>query len=141
VFVRTDTTWTQQAYVKASNAGANDDFGASVALSGNTLAVGAFDEASAATGVNPATGQADSSASQAGAVYVFVRNGTTWTQQVYLKASNTRAYDHFGAAVALSGDTLAVGAFGEASAAVGVNPGTGQADNSAGAAGAVYVFR
>jgi len=72
---------------------------------------------------------------------VFVRTGTTWTQQAYLKASNTGANDYFGDSVALSGDTLAVSAWGEASEATGVNPAGGQADNSASNAGAVYVFR
>jgi hypothetical protein len=115
VFVRTGATWTQQAYLKAPNTGAGDLFGYSVALSGDTLAIGAPNESSGATGVNPASGQADNSAIQAGAVYVFVRTGTTWTQQAYLKASNTGAGDLFGWSVALSGDTLAVGAVGEAS--------------------------
>jgi len=136
VFVRSGTTWTQRAYVKASNTGDSDQFGCSVALSGDTLAVGARQEDSAATGVNG--NQADDSIGAAGAVYVFVRSGTTWTQQAYVKASNTRASDHFGTSVALSGDTLAVGAPYEASAATGVNG--NQADNSAYAAGAVYVF-
>jgi hypothetical protein len=140
VFVWTGTTWTQQAYLKASNTGESDHFGSSVALSGDTLAVGAVGEASAADGVNPAGGQADNSARFSGAVYVFVRIGTTWTQQAYLKASNTDAYDAFGSSVALSGGTLAVGATDEASRAVGVNPPGGQADNSAYRAGAVYVF-
>ncbi|HEU4729732.1 MAG TPA: FG-GAP repeat protein [Kofleriaceae bacterium] len=140
VFVRTGTTWTQQASLKGSNTGLGDQFGWSVALSGATLAVGAFLEDSAATGVNPAGGQSDNSADGAGAVYVFVRSGTTWTQEAYLKASNTGAGDNFGASVALSGDTLAVGATGEASGAIGINPGGGQADNSARDAGAVYVF-
>ena len=140
VFVRSGTTWTQQAYLKASNTEDNDFFGWSVVLSGDTLAVGAWGESSGTTGVNPAGGQADNSAGNAGAVYVFVRNGTTWTQQTYLKASNTGANDHFGSSVALSGDTLAVGAQGESSGATGVNPAGGQADNSAAGAGAVYVF-
>jgi hypothetical protein len=136
VFVRAGTTWAQQAYLKASNTGAGDNFGTSVALFGDTLAVGAIDEASNAIGVNG--NQADNSAGDAGAVYVFVRTGAAWAQQAYLKASNTGAGDTFGASVALSGDTLAVGAFSEASAATGVNG--NQADNSAGGAGAVYVF-
>src|SRR4051812_17785943 len=140
VFVRSGTTWTQQAYLKASNTNAYDYFGYSVALSGDTLAVGAYREDSAAVGANPPGGQADNSASDAGAVYVFVRTGTTWTQQAYLKASNTESSDYFGVSVALSGDTLAVGAIAEASGAVGVNPPDGQADNSASGAGAVYVF-
>src|SRR6185369_15382375 len=104
----------------------DDLFGNAVALFGDTLAVSAAGEASGATGVNPAGGQTDNSASFAGAVYVFVRTGTTWTQQAYLKASNTGADDEFGIAIALSGDTLAVGAWGEASGATGINPAGGQ---------------
>jgi len=140
VFTRSGATWTQQAYVKASNTGAGDEFGVSVALSGdgNTLAVGAFHEASAATGIDG--NQADNTSTNAGAVYVFTRSGAIWTQQAYIKASNTRTNDSFGFSVALSGDgsTLAVGAFGEASAATGIDG--NQADNTAPFAGAVYVF-
>ncbi len=136
VFVRDGATWAQEAYVKASNTGPIDSFGSSVSLSGNTLAVGAPAEASAATGING--NEVDETANSAGAVYVFVRNGSTWTQQAYVKASNTGAGDNFGAAVALSGDMMAVGATGESSAAAGV--GGNQADNSAPRAGAVYVF-
>ena len=136
VFTRTGGVWSQQAYVKASNTGASDWFGASVALSGDTLAVGAFGEGSAATGVNG--NQADNSALGSGAVYLFTRTGGAWSQQAYLKASNTGANDFFGASVALSGDTLAVGAFGEDSAATGING--DQASNSASASGAVYLF-
>ena len=136
MFVRTGTTWTQQAYLKASNTGAGDAFGSSVSLSGDTLAVGAKFEASAATGVNG--NQADNAATLAGAVYVFVRSGTTWTQQAYLKASNTGAGDEFGSSVSLSGDTLAVGAPGESSAATGVNG--NQTNNPASSSGAVYAF-
>ncbi|WP_437508065.1 cadherin-like beta sandwich domain-containing protein [Sorangium sp. So ce1099] len=136
VFVRTGATWAQQAYLKPSNTGASDLFGSSVAVSGNTVAVGATGESSSATGVNGA--QADNSAAGSGAVYVFTRSGATWTQQAYLKASNTGANDVFGTSVALSGNTLAVGATGEASSARGVNG--AQADNGAPGSGAVYVF-
>jgi hypothetical protein len=136
VFTRTSGVWSQQAYLKASNTGAGDRFGSSVALSGDTLAVGAFEEASAATGING--NQLDNSAFGSGAVYVFTRTGGVWSQQVYVKASNTEALDRFGISVALAGDTLAVGAFGEASAATGING--NQADNSALGSGAVYVF-
>jgi hypothetical protein len=112
VFVRTGATWEQQAYVKASNPDQSDFFGLAVALSGdgNTLAVGATQEDSAATGVDGV--QTDNSATDSGAVYVFARNGTSWAQQAYVKASNTAAGAHFGFSVALSGDgsTLAVGA-------------------------------
>ena len=62
--------------------------GISVAVSGDTVVVGAFSESSNATGING--NQDDNSAARAGAAYVFVRNGTTWSQQAYLKASNTR---------------------------------------------------
>ena len=141
VFTRTGATWAQQAYVKASNTGGNDFFGVRLALSadGATLAVGAESEDSAATGIGG--NEADNTAADAGAVYVFGRTGTTWAQQAYVKASNTEAGDLFGHTVALSGDgaTLAVGAFGEASAATGING--DQASNAATRASAVYVFR
>ena len=150
VFTRSGSTWSQQAYIKASNTGENDNFGSSIALSGNTLAVGAPLEGSNATGVNAdltgGTGtQADNSSTTSGAVYVFTRSGSTWSQQAYIKASNTGSGDRFGSSIALSGDTLAVGAIWEDSNATGVNPtGTGganpQADNSENASGAVYVF-
>jgi hypothetical protein len=136
VFVRSGNTWTEQAYLKASNTGANDLFGASVAISGNTVVVGAYGEDSAASGVNG--NQADNSAFDSGAAYVFVRSGSTWTQQAYLKASNTGANDFFGASVAIAGDTVVVGALFEDSAASGING--NQADNSAVGAGAAYVF-
>jgi hypothetical protein len=128
----------QQAYIKASNTDDNGNgFGGSVALSGDTLVVGAQGEDSNAIGVNG--NQADNSASGAGAVYVFTRDLIgTWSQQAYIKASNTDAGDGFGRDVAISDDTLVVSSIGEKSNAVGVNG--NQADNSAGAAGAVYVF-
>jgi cysteine-rich repeat protein len=140
VFTRSGTTWSQQAYVKASNTNAGDEFGFSVALSsdGSTMAVGAIHEDSSATGING--NQTNDLASNSGAVYVFTRSGTTWSQQAYVKASNTEAGDAFGSDVALSSDgaTLAVGADGEDSAATGVNG--NQADNSAGGSGAAYIF-
>ena len=91
--------------------------GTALALAGDTLAVGAPCEASNATGVNG--NQTDNSAPDAGAVYVFTRTAGVWTQQAYLKASNTDAGDRFGQDLALDGDTLAVGARFEASAATG----------------------
>jgi len=136
VFTRTGASWTQQAYLKASNTGADDEFGSSVALDGDTLAVGAALEDSNATGVGG--DETNNGAADSGAVYLFTRTGTTWTQQAYLKASNTNASDGFGVSVALEGDTLAVGAFGEASEATGV--GGDQTNNVVPGAGAVYVF-
>ena len=136
VFTRSGSTWSQQAYLKASNTGADDEFGYSVSLSGDTLAVGARREGSSATGVNGS--QSDNSVSNSGAVYVFTRSGRTWSQQAYLKASNTERGDEFGYSVSLSGDTLAVGARHEGSSATGVNG--SQSDNSVSNSGAVYVF-
>src|SRR2546428_5058642 len=124
VFARKNNTWTQQAYMKASNPGQSDKFGFVVSLSqdGNTLAVAAPGEASAAKGIN--ADQNDNSIPLAGAVYVFTRTGTTWSQQAYIKASNTGEpgvgdqfpeWDRFGFSIALSadGDTLAAGAIGD----------------------------
>ena len=140
VYVRSGTSWSQQAYIKASNAEASDSFGRSLSLSvaGNTLAVGASGEDSNATGING--DQSDNSAGTSGAAYVFVRSGTSWSQQAYVKASNTEASDRFGLAVSLSADgsALAVGASGEDSNAAGING--DQSDNSASGSGAAYVF-
>jgi len=149
VFTRRGTAVTQQAYIKASNPGDGANFGSSVALSrdGNTLAVAAYYESSNATGING--NQADRSIPEAGAVYVFTRTGSAWSQQAYIKASNTgnaavgenfAEGDQFGYSLALSddGNTLAVGAIGEDSNATGVNG--DQADNSANQSGAAYVF-
>jgi hypothetical protein len=126
----------QQAYLKASNTGVWDYFGYSVAISGDTLVVGAFAEDSNAVGVNG--DQGNNLALNAGAAYVFVRTGGVWVQQAYLKASNTGAGDNFGWSVAISGDTVVVGASIEASNATGVNG--DQGDNSAIGSGAAYVF-
>lgn len=143
VYTRSGGGWAQQAYLKASNTGPNDQFGNAVALSadGNTLAISAIFEDSGARGINQ--NQADNSVDESGAVYVFARTANTWTQQAYIKASNTGERDDgdtFGHTIALSDDgaTLAVGAPSEDSSATGING--NQADNSAVGAGAVYVF-
>ncbi len=143
VFVRTGTLgtlWVQQAYVKASNTGADDHFGSAVALSndGNSLAVAAFGEDSGDAGVG--SREDDNSASSAGAAYTFARVGTQWSQERYVKASNTGAGDFYGASLALSADgsTLAVGADHEDSHATGA--GGDADDNSAMDAGAAYIY-
>ncbi len=136
VFTRSGTMWTQQAYLKAGNTAGGDLFGSSVAVSGDTLVVGAYAEDSNAIGVNG--NPVDNSASYAGAAYVFTRSGTMWTQQAYLKAGNTAGGDLFGSSVAVSGDTVVVGAAGEDSNAIGVNG--DEADNSVFASGAAYIF-
>jgi hypothetical protein len=141
VYTRTGSTWsTLPARLTAASAGSGDDFGDTVALSGDgsLLAVGATLEDSKATGVD---GDAsDNSASDSGAVYLFARSGTAWTQHAYVKASNTGAADNFGRSLALStdGSTLAVGTTSEDSKATGI--GGDDSDNSDGNAGAVYVY-
>jgi hypothetical protein len=150
VFARTGDRWVQQGYIKASNADAGDQFGWSVALNndGSTLAVGAQSEASASAGISPpspggagGTGgnQEDNSAPDAGAAYVFVRRGVTWTQQAYIKPSNAQGGDRFGFSIAVSGDgnTLAAGSYDEDGSAAGVN---GVSNEEAPNSGAAYVF-
>jgi hypothetical protein len=140
VFTRVGGTWSQAAYIKASNTYWGDTFGTSVALSadGSTLVVGAPQERSCAIGIDG--DQADRTAPGAGAAYVFSRADGRWSQQAYVKASNTQTYDDFGRSVALSadGDTLAVGAAAEDSGAAGIDG--DQDDESVFDAGAVYVF-
>lgn len=139
VFGRSGDSWTQQAYIKASNTQSSDKFGFAVALSGDghTLAVGATLEDSGARGIN--ANQADNSAQSAGAVYVFVRTAATWSQQAYVKASNADAGDQFGSGVAFTADgaTMAVAANGEDS---GSAIDGDQSDNSVRDSGAVYIF-
>jgi HJR/Mrr/RecB family endonuclease len=141
LFTRSSAVWSQQAYIKASNPEKNDDFGSDVALSddGNTLAVAAIGEDSAADGIDAVGAQADNTAANSGAVYLFTRSSNVWSQQAYIKASNSEASDYF-SQVALSGDgnTLAVGAWTEDSSATGI--GGDQADNMASDSGAVYLF-
>jgi len=140
VFVRNGTTWSQQAFLKASNTGTNDWFGSRLALSGdgNTAAIAASIEDGGAKGINGR--QDDDSASDSGAVYLFTRTGTAWRQQAYIKGSNTEAFDEFGSSVALdrTGRNLVASALGEDSATPGVSGSL--TDNSAESAGAVYVF-
>jgi hypothetical protein len=146
VFTRSGTTWSEQVRLRASNAGAGDRFGQSVGLSGDTLAVGALGEDSSAAGVDGAQG--DNSALESGAAYVFTRSGAVWTQQAYLKASNTDPDDSFGHSIAVFGDTIVVGANAEKSLATGVDG--DQANNGSSFAvplatptgpGAAYVFQ
>ena len=128
-FSRQADNWQAGDYIKASNSGADDRFGYSVAMSadGRTLAVGALQE----------DGDADASV-VSGAAYVFVRD-TGWSEQSYLKAANSDAYDRFGISVSLSADgaTLAVGASDERGNAIGIN---GAQDDNSAVSGAAYLF-
>ncbi len=115
-------------YIKASNTENGDFFGWEIAISddGNTLAVDAYQE--------------DGNAFRSGAVYIFTRNGNTWSQQAYVKSSNTERRDSFGSSIDLSnnGNTLVVGANEEDSSSTGLD--SDQLDNTEIDSGAVYVF-
>jgi hypothetical protein len=133
VYIRSGGNWTQQAHITSVNGFAYSYFGQFIALSsdGNTLAVGAPMERRALTGINTPKVNIPI-ALGSGAAYVFIRNAGVWTEQAYIKASNTEAWAQFGTSVALSndGDTLAVGA-----------PGSSYADDSQTTdGGRVYVF-
>src|SRR5215813_3155703 len=101
VFTRNGAVWTQQQKLTANDGAANDSLGGSVAISGDTVVVGEnIDKVGATEGH--------------GSAYVFTRNGTVWTQQQKLIADDGAEGDQFGRSVAISGDTLAVGApFGD----------------------------
>jgi len=99
VFTRIGSTWTAQSKLVAPDGAANDNFGRSVALSGDTALLGAhLDD-------GPNTNQ--------GSAHVFARSGTTWTHQAKLVASDGAPNDNFGGSVALSGDTVLVGAYAD----------------------------
>ncbi|MBK7827369.1 hypothetical protein [Nannocystis sp.] len=138
VFRREGSAWAQEAIVKTGSLG--DDFGTEVRFctDGTIMAVGSVYEDSYSIGLNG--DQDDDFAPQAGAAYVFRREGDAWWQQAYVKAPNTEGSDYFGSSVALSddGSILAVGAAKEAGGSSGI--GGDQADNAAPGAGAVYLY-
>ena len=96
VYVRSGSTWTQQAILLASDGNTSDEFGAAVAINGDTIVVGAYRD--------------DAAFANSGSAYVFVRSGTTWTQQQKLTANDATAEDEFGNAVAIYIDDIIVGA-------------------------------
>ena len=98
VFTDTGTNWIQQAKLLASDGATGDYFGDSVALDGDTALIGAIYD--------------DDYGDASGSAYVFTHNGTTWTQQAKLLASDGATGDLFGGAVSLSGDTALIGAWG-----------------------------
>ena len=102
IFVRSGGVWSQQQKLEASDAAEEDQFGNSVAISGETVVIGArLDEFG-----NP------------GSAYVFVHSGGVWSQQQKLMVSDVEIFAEFGTSVAISGETIVVGAPFDASAYV-----------------------
>ena len=124
VFRSSGLAWAQEAYLKASNTEALDRFGSSLALSQDTLAVGAPNEDSGL-----ASDPTDNSISSSGAAYRFSRSGSSWAPGAYVKSSASSTNGDFGTSVALSGSQLFVGAPSEHVEAPGL------ADS-----GVVYIF-
>lgn len=137
VFTRSAAKWTEQKILTPAVKEAGDAFGYSVAVADETAVVGAIGEASKNGGVNGVA--TDNTQLQAGAAYVFLRSGTSWAQQAYLKASKPERGDLFGIAVAVAGDTVVVGAPNESGD--GKGKGGGQGNNLAKSSGAAYVFQ
>lgn len=102
VFTKAGDVWTQQAQLVAMDGANGDLFGIGVAISGNTIVVGAYADNVVVNG----TSNGDQ-----GSAYVFVRNGTTWMQQTQLVAADGAAGDLFGLSVGISGDTVIVGSY------------------------------
>lgn len=96
VYARAGATWTEQQKLRPASNAPNGAFGSSVAISKDTFVVGASDDST----------EADS----AGAAYVFVKNGATWTEQQRLTPSPAASGANFGWSVALEGDEVLVGA-------------------------------
>ena len=137
VYVRDANQWTLESFLKGSNTAAFHQFAFSLDISNNTIVIGAPFESSASTGING--DQTTGAAFAAGAAYVFHRVGNTWSQQAYLKASNTAANDRFGESVAISGDIILIGAPGEDGSSNRFD--LLQADNSVSESGAAYLFQ
>jgi hypothetical protein len=142
LFERVDGKWQQCAILYASNTTERDSFGNTLALYGDTLAVGAIGESRTVAGVDNKSRKfvfTGGVARDSGAVYIFERSNGEWTETTYLKAPNPGLQDFFGWSLALTGDTLAVGARYERSARSGINA-PGPEDDNAERAGAVYVY-
>ncbi len=101
VFTRSGAIWTEQQKLTASDAAADDYFGWSVSMDGDTALIGACRDDDDDNGTN------------SGSVYVFTRSGAIWSRQVKLTASDAAAYDVFGKSVSVDGGTVLIGASGD----------------------------
>ena len=97
VYRRDGSTWNQEAKLTASDGDSADNFGSSVAMSGDLIFVGATQENQKGAG--------------AGAVYVYRWNGSTWNQEAKLTASDGGQSDNFGISVSVHDDLAVVGAY------------------------------
>ena len=142
IYRRNEPLWTQEAFINAANASPNDQFGYSLSLSGDTLAVGAWAEDAFQTAISNNTyASPDNTKADSGAVYVYRRSGTYWTQEAYIKAANSDTDDRFGGGVSISGNTLAVGAWSEDANQNSITNGnTASSNNSLENSGAVYIY-
>lgn len=131
VYKFTDSGWVQEAYLKASNTDSSDRFGVSVAISGSTIAIGAFGES------GDGSSETDNSESNSGAVYVFSHDGSAWSQQAYLKAPSPKGGDSFGRNIDIYGNSLIVSSQGDDSSSSGVNSTENEDSDGSGAA---YIF-
>jgi hypothetical protein len=127
IFKRNGTSWSQEAKIVANDRVAGPRFGTSVSISGDYVIVGAFLENRDAAGLN--------SLGSAGAAYIFKRNGTNWVQEAKIVASDRANSDSFGNSVSISGDYIAVGAWGNDFDGLGIG------SNLALNAGAAYIFK
>lgn len=112
VFYSISVLWSTEVKITASDAGSSDYFGYSVSISGNYAIVGAYQE--------------DAEGSDAGAAYIFIRNGANWSEQQKITATDATNGDRFGYSVSISGDYAVVGAYYENAGGTG--------------AGAAYIF-
>ncbi len=134
VFERTAGTWSQMMTLQGPRAREHDEFGLSVGLSNQFVAVGAPGDSSGSMGWNGDPARTDSDSS--GALHLFsLQAASDWKSASFIKASNADSGDNLGCSIAMSDSDIVVTANGEASS------GPGHAsDNSAPHSGAVYVF-
>jgi hypothetical protein len=116
VFTRSEATWTHQTTVKASHPRLDSSFGAALSLSGDRLVVGSPRESSSATFIDG--DESDTTCTDCGAAFVFLRSGNTWPQRAYVKPNVARPGARFGTTVSVSGGSIAVSAPGVGTAYV-----------------------
>lgn len=143
VYRRSGNLWSQEAYLKASNAVLNSLYG-TVAVDRDTIVVGAqFEYSNQSTITNGTTSSSNISGAHPGAAYVYQRIGSSWVQQAYLKASNNNSTTaSFGFKVDISTDTIAVSATQESGDQTTITNGTGSSTTyTSSQSGAVYIYK